>query len=284
MVKDTAIRDGVLVDLAEEEMEGEDSQTGHPKQAPPFAGRSDIPQSPKMRTLLLRRTSADLNGNMVRTTIPVKANLEDMRDHLKNLGPSNPASNPKATRVSAVKIKPGAAPQPRSGSIDVMPPELHDGDDDDENENESTSLLRPQLTVKDGVQALHQSYQDSLRTGRGDSRNPAVGTTDHDKHLPSKENDRPRTGRTTSSEENTSPTEGGEVGPIVRRRGHVRSGSITENIVEAGGIRKVVLEANSSSESEGDADLSRSTGSISDGDKSSTSNKKKNRRRTCGPL
>lgn len=281
MVKDTAIKDGVLVDLAEEEMEGLESQ-GHPKQAPPFAGRSDMPQSPKMRTLLLRRTSADLNGNMVRTTVPVKANLEDMRDHLKNLGPSNPASNPKATRVSAVKIKPGATLQPRSGSIDAMPPDLHDGEDDDE--NESTSLLRPQLTVKDGVQALHQSYHDSLLSGRGDSRSPAVGTTEYDKHLTSKENDRPRTGRTTSSEDNKSPTESGDAGPTVRRRGHVRSGSITENIVEAGGIRKVVLEANSSSESEGDADLSRSTGSISDGDKSSSSNKKKNRRRTCGPL
>ncbi|KAJ2975645.1 hypothetical protein NUW58_g8298 [Xylaria curta] len=278
MVKDTAIKDGMLVDLAEEEVEGTNDQLDIHRRAPSVNGRSEasvLSQSPKT-TLLFRRTSTDQNGKTVHTTVPVKANLEDMRDHLKNLGPSNPASNPKTTRVSAVKIKPGSATpliQPESGFVGVITESLDNGAD------ERTSLLRPQLTAKDGVQALHQSHYGSPNSGRGDTPKPTVITAYADQ--PSgKESDTRQTSSATSSEDSGSPTDGGEGERIVRRRGHVRSGSITENIVEAGGVRKVVLEANSSSESEkDDTNHSRTTGTASDGDKSSTS-KKKNRRRT----
>ncbi|KAI1175194.1 DUF21-domain-containing protein [Nemania sp. FL0916] len=277
MVKDTTVRDGVLVDLAEEETEGRDNRPNQPYRTQSLSARSETPAlstSPKTTTLLLRRTSADHNGKVMHSTVPIKANLEDMRDHFKNLGPSNPASNPKSTRVSAVKIKPGSTAipmiQPTSDSIDAIL------EDPDGRADEYTSLLRPQLTAKDGVQALHQSYYGSPHSGKGDSQKYTVEAADSQ---PSgKENGAPQTGQTTSSEEVTSPTESGEAEPIVRRRGHVRSGSITENIVEAGGIRKVVLEANSSSGSEDeDADQSPILGTTSDGDKSP--GKKKNRRK-----
>ncbi|KAJ8127970.1 hypothetical protein O1611_g5666 [Lasiodiplodia mahajangana] len=280
MVKDIATRDGMLVDLAEEgEVETGDT-LGQYKRASSLNGRPEatvISQSPKTTTtLLLRRTSADQNGKTVHTTVPVKTNLEDMRDHFKNLGPSNPASNPKSTRVSAVKIKPGtnATPtvHPASGSIDAIP------EDSESIVNEYTSLLRPQLSAKDGVQALHHSYYESPKPGKGDLHKPTVVASDE--NLPLGKENMSRTRPTTSSsEDNPSATESGGAEPIVRRRGHVRSGSITENIVEAGGIRKVVLEANSSSGSEDeDADQSRTPGTPSDGDKPSSS-KKKNRRK-----
>ncbi|KAI8949013.1 hypothetical protein F4801DRAFT_554999 [Xylaria longipes] len=283
MIKDTAVKDGVLLDLAEEDAEREDDQSSQLKPPPSLHGRSEtafLSQSPKA-TLLLRRTSEDQNGKTVHTTVPVKANFEDMRDHLKNLGPSNPASNPKTTRVSAVKIKPGLAASPpihapihpRSSLVDVIL------EDPSSTADERTSLLRPQLTAKDGVQALHHSHYGSDTSERGDLAKPTVVTADISK-LPGKENTDSQTAQATSSESTTSPTDSGEAEPIVRRRGHVRSGSITENIVEAGGIRKVVLEANSSSDSEGDgANQSRTTGTTSDADKSSISNKKKNRRK-----
>ncbi|KAI1124724.1 hypothetical protein F5Y10DRAFT_22904 [Nemania abortiva] len=279
MVKDTAMKDGMLVDLAEEETEGIGDPPSQYKRSSSLNGRSEAPvvsQSPKTTTtLLLRRTSADQNGKPVHTTVPVKANFEDMRDHLKNLGPSNPASNPKSTRVSAVKIKPGpnATPivQPTLGPIDAVL------EDSESITDEYTNLLRPQLTAKDGVQALHHSYYGSSNAG-GDLHKPTVVAAD-DSVRPGKENT-PRTRpATSSSEDNQSATESGGTEPIVRRRGHVRSGSITENIVEAGGIRKVVLEANSSSGSEDDAgDQSRTPRTSSDGDRSSSS-KKKNRRK-----
>ncbi|KAI0969535.1 hypothetical protein F4678DRAFT_439101 [Xylaria arbuscula] len=274
MVKDTAVKDGVLVDLAEEEAEeGAENQN---KRNSSQNGRSEgsiLSQSPMTTTLLLRRTSADQNGKTVHTTVPVKTNLEDMRDHFKNLGPSNPASNPKSTRVSAVKIKPGptnaSTVLPISGSIDVI---REDGGVD-----ERTSLLRPQVVAKDGIQALQHSQYGSPSSAKGDIQKPTVVTVD-DSQLPGKENGIPLARRSTSSEGSTSLTEGGETEPIVRRRGHVRTGSITENIVASGGVRKVVLEANSSSESEDYGN--RTPGSPSDGDKSSANKKKKNRRKT----
>ena len=228
-----------------------------------------------MTTILLRRTSADHNGKMVHTTVPVKTNLEDMRDHLKNLGPSNPASNPKSTRVSAVKIKPG----PNAHSP-AQPPSIPTGavqEDLNNRVDERTGLLRPQLTVKDGAQALHHSQYGSAfaSPARGDWQNPSINTVDGPQ-APGRGSDTPRTRQSTSSEGTSSPTDG-EVEAILRRRGHVRSGSITENIVEAGGVRKVVLEANSSSESEGENNSAPST--PSEANKSLT-DKKKNRRRT----
>ncbi|KAI0449097.1 hypothetical protein F5B21DRAFT_495380 [Xylaria acuta] len=279
MVKDTAVKDGVLVDLAEEDMVGQNDESSQLKRTPSQNGRSEasfLSQSPKA-TLLLRRTSADQNGKTVHTTVPVKANFEDMRDHLRNLGPSNPASNPKTTRVSAVKIKPGLAASPPIhppfAFVDIIP------EDSNSRADERTSLLRPQLTAKDGVRALHHSHYGSETSGRGDLTKPTDVTTDISQPL-GKENYIPQTGQTTSSEGTTSPTDGGEAERTVRRRGHVRSGSITENIVEAGGIRKVVLEANSSSESEEDStNQSRTIGITSDADKSSTGKKKKNRRK-----
>ncbi|KAI0413158.1 hypothetical protein F5X98DRAFT_352840 [Xylaria grammica] len=274
MIRDTAIRDGTLIDLADEWYEGKDDQSGQTRRSSSINGRSEasaLSQSP-MTTLLLRRTSADQNGKMVHTTVPVKTNLEDMRDHFKNLGPSNPASNPKSTRVSAVKIKPGSTTtptvQPASGSIDVILEDPHSGAD------ERTSLLRPQLTAKDGVQALHQSQYGSPR---GDFQKPTAVTAEDSQPL-GKENNIPRTRQSTSSDGTTSLTDSGEAEPVIRRRGHVRSGSITENIVEAGGVRKVVLEANSSSESEEDNE-SRPPGTPSDGDKSSAGKKKKKNNR-----
>ncbi|GAP88348.1 putative duf21 and cbs domain protein [Rosellinia necatrix] len=280
MVKDVAIRDGTLIDLAEEVVEGADNQIIQQNQNSSLNVKPEghsLSQSPRMTTLLLRRTSADLNGNMVTTTVPVKTNLDDMRDHFKSLGPSNPASNPKTTRVSAVKIKPGSTAtqlaQPRFGSIEALPGDIHIEVD------ENTSLLRPQLTVKDGVQALQQSYQGSPNSDR-ELPKPALVTADDDRQLPRKENYTQRTRQGTSSEDTSSPTGSDEIEPIARRRGYVRSGSITENIVEAGGIRKVVLEANSSSESEdNDAERGNTTGTASDADKSPTNKKKKNRRK-----
>ncbi|KAI1148103.1 hypothetical protein F4825DRAFT_434964 [Nemania diffusa] len=278
MVKDTAVRDGVLVDLADEEGEGAGDPPSQHKRTSSLSGRPEtLSQSPKTTTLLMRKASADQNGKTVHTTVPVKANLEDMRDQFKNLGPSNPASNPKSTRVSAVKIKPGpnATPivQPMSGSIEIIP------EDSESIANEFTALLRPQLTAKDGVQALHRSQYGSPNSEGGDLRKPTIVTVD-DSRQPGKENQTSRTKQvTSSSEDNQSPTESGGAEPLVRRRGHVRSGSITENIVEAGGIRKVVLEANSSSGSENDdIDQRRTPGTPSDGDRSSSS-KKKNRRK-----
>ena len=64
--------------------------------------------SPK--TTFLRRASSGMDGN----TIAVRGNMNDMREHLKHLGPSNLASRPKSTRYNTVKIKSALGPRSES--------------------------------------------------------------------------------------------------------------------------------------------------------------------------
>ncbi|KAH8904463.1 DUF21-domain-containing protein, partial [Coniochaeta sp. PMI_546] len=66
-----------------------------------------LSSSPRAATVMMRRSSAGIDGQMVKSTVPIRANLEEMRQHLRHLGPSNPATNPKNTRSTTVKIKPG---------------------------------------------------------------------------------------------------------------------------------------------------------------------------------
>ncbi|KAI1827383.1 hypothetical protein F4861DRAFT_407142 [Xylaria intraflava] len=271
-IKDGAlmeIRDGALIDLAEEEVEGTENPLGRLSQRPSFSGRSSetpVLGHSKTTTLLLRRSSTDQDDRVVHTTVPVRATLDDMRDHFKNLGPSNPASNPKSTRVSAVKIKPGfgssLSAERRSESVDIVGG-LHRETD------ERASLLRPQLAAKDAVQALHHNHYDSPDSGR---------TAGEGGHSLSREiSTRSKSGK--FSDDNLSPTDSDKGDPTMRRRGRVRSGSITESIVEAGGIRKVVLETNSFSDTDDDIDPSPTSGSAYNGDRSSTSRAKRSRRK-----
>ncbi|KAI1327416.1 DUF21-domain-containing protein [Xylariaceae sp. FL0255] len=191
-----------------------------------------------------RRSSTGEDGIVVRTTVPVKSNFEDIRDSLKYLGPSNRASNPKSTRVSAVKIKPGSAIHPRADSTvtETIPEDAHDGADE-----RSTLLGRP-VIARDGIQALHQSFYGAPPTGRETPQKSTLLPNDDPQSSAEDSNSQTREG--TSSEETIAQRDSTDSDPNNRRRRLVRSGSITENVVEAGGVRKVVLEANYSSGSE----------------------------------
>ncbi|KAI1812403.1 DUF21-domain-containing protein [Poronia punctata] len=280
-MKDAGIRNGVLIDLAENQEEDGDFRPGRTTRTSSLGGRSETPglsRSPKT-ALLLRRSSADPEGRTVHSTVPSKANYEDMKDHFKNLGPSNPASNPKSTRVSAVKIKPGSGStpfvRPSSGRDITVTEDLNMVAD------EQTSLLRPHLTVKDATQALHQSRYGSPNSGQLSGKTEAI--PGDGSQLSDKGRDSPRGKLSASSSSDSSQIDGIETDLIARKRGYVRSGSITENIVEAGGIRKVVLEANTSSESEGeDGGQSRGTSTASEGTKSSGGGKKNKRKNRKG--
>jgi metal transporter CNNM len=61
---------------------------------------SDIGRSPVTK-FSRRRNSGGIES------FPVSNKPDDLRAHLKHLGPSNVASRPKSTRFNAVKIKPG---------------------------------------------------------------------------------------------------------------------------------------------------------------------------------
>lgn len=237
-----------------------------------------------LSTLLLRRSSAGIDGRM--ENVSVRASFDDIKQHLKHLGPSNPASNPKTTRSTTVKIKPGIVvhEQPRSGS--TVEEAIHEAPQDEE-EDETTSLLRGKLIPKDGAHALASSYG---ATGAGplsrslDNSQPSaplintIDTTNQEDQAtqtsahPSTTN-LPATAATTATTATTAPmerelrskksgsgksTSGSEaelvdspVGPYGHRKGlFARSGSITEQVVETRGIKKTVLETTSSNEDE----------------------------------
>ncbi|KAI0395260.1 DUF21-domain-containing protein [Xylariaceae sp. FL0594] len=276
LVRDAAMRHGVLVDLAEEEEGTTDDRPRRHTRTSSLIERSETPAStPSQKTsLLMRRSSADLEGRMSQ-----RANFEDLR-HLKNLGPSNPASNPKSTRVSAVKIKPGAG-----SSASARPSsDGRDSEDVPVAGDDQTSLLLSHITSKDGTQALQNSRLGSPSSSKFASTKPSAipwnGSQALDRRSPSPRAKGPLLSPygSLSASRSASSLEADGSG---RKTGYVRSGSITENIVEAGGIRKVVLEANSSSESESDdGDRSGRVSAASDGDKSSMGSRRRHRKRT----
>jgi metal transporter CNNM len=214
---------------------------------------------------------------MIKATVPVRANLEDIKQHLKHLGPSNPATNPNKTRSTTVKIKPGSGAhlaQLRSGASAERASEevaMEEGD-------ETTRLLRPELSGKDGIQALGQQSYGSVGPAMPLHLSPRANDvpilileageqadkstqTSNDCDRKSSEtatgaaasNQQPgqhlhQQSSTSPSGESASSTPTGNT--LVPKRPYVRSGSITENIIESGGVRKVVLEMASSTDEE----------------------------------
>ncbi|KAH6617055.1 hypothetical protein F5144DRAFT_381724 [Chaetomium tenue] len=248
--------------------------------------------SPKTATLMMRRSSAGLDGQFLKTTVPVRANFEDIRQHLKHLGPSNPATNPNKTRSTTVKIKPGSgAPsaQPRSASA------TQPGSDETPTEegDETTSLLKPQISGKDGVQALRQTYGsvspaitvqlapqsngipeltldaeeqvdkstqtpdqpdlidlDSEETAAGPVRSQQQQQQQRELSPSQPKRKRPSSSGESANSANSAEDKKTDTNTLVLQRPYVRSGSITENVIESRGVRKVVLETTSSNDDE----------------------------------
>lgn len=212
----------------------------------------------------MRRSSAGQDGKMVRTTVPVKANYEQMKDHLKHLGPSNPASNPKSTKVQSVKIKPGGGSQTRSGSVATEAP---DSQNDTDGVNERTSLLRPPPSGNEGHRGSLQSYTSPLQTSEPSNREdvepfpetPKLLITTNTDAQDVETNAQIQTVGSSVSLAGSSKSivsslnSGAGLSTAERqrvKRGYVRSGSITETEVNTGGVRKFVLEATSSGDDE----------------------------------
>ena len=230
--------------------------------------------SPKTATLMMRRSSAGLDGQFVRTAVPVRTNIDDIKQHLKHLGPSNPATNPNKTRSTTVKIKPGSgihAAHPRSASVTEPGTEdlvMEEGD-------ETTSLLKPHTAAKDGVQAVGQTYgsvspaitvqlapqSNGLSTlildteehitqametsgygSQADLTTPeSVTPTQQQQASPPQQQQPSQQLRSSSSGESASSMKTDHT-LVAKPLPFVRSGSITENVVESRGVRKVVLQ------------------------------------------
>lgn len=217
----------------------------------------ELSSSPKKPPHLRRPSSA--NGTSDQST---PKRLTD-RDHLKHLGPSNLASRPRQTRYNTVKIKPGggnsvpdtaklqdSAETPRSLSMSTAPAAPQGG--------VGAGLLQSAgKDAKDGVLALQAGY-GTIGSTPPDSKRPK---TPSKPSTPIKSNeDTPTNRRPAPSTSKSRPTSQSTLGSLQSRdspprsgtkRGAVRSGSITENIIDRDGIKKVVLETTSSSDDSG---------------------------------
>ncbi len=188
------------------------------------------------------------------------------QDKFKHLGPSNLASRPRQTRYNTVKIKPGG------GSLGDASAKPHGTQDTPRTQSVSAApegglgvgvLNSAGKDASDGVLAVQAGYgsmdrspprtpaKTSVTSNKGvqADRNGPVGqdTTEEERSRPN-DTKRPTPGRSQShSTIGSLPSRNGSQSPN-NKKVVARSGSITENIVEARGIKKVVLEATSSSD------------------------------------
>lgn len=204
--------------------------------------------SPK--TTFMRRSSSGAGNSVVQ----VRGNANDMREHLKHLGPSNLASRPKTTRFQTVKIKPGQKNDLSVGPLIVEEPYR---DDPSPQGGEGAGLLmNAGKGASDGVQALMQGYgsMDRPLTSSSSKRHESAdGAAQRDGPSSPKQDGFTATGiKRNESSDTLASLRSQNEDSNRRRKTDARSGSITENIVEVGGIRKVVLKMSSSSEEDKD--------------------------------
>ena len=186
-------------------------------------------------------------------------------DQFRHLGPSNLASRPRQTRYNTVKIKPGggslaenvikANGAKNDGSplaVSIASPAPHGG--------AGTGLLSSAgKNASDGVLAVQQGYGTIGGTspkhpdGGGQTGLSAAAQANPSTTIPEEEPHRQRSKASTKEHSDSESTIGSlkrkDVSPRhMKERGTARSGSITEQIIDLGGVRKVVLETTSSSE------------------------------------
>ena len=206
-----------------------------------------------------------------------RGSAADLRTLSKHLGPSNPASRPRQTRYQSVKIKPGSN---ASDDGRVTGGRLSEGNSQrrsslsTDDHPEAQTVNPAGKPAKDGVLAVQKGYGSIMspkvaRSGDGGGVGSNGQSATNLPNLPSKTKQlSPSSGqgeasvasRSQSSSSNGSRSTLGALPDRSQvRRGRkltVRSGNITENVVEAGGIRKVVLEPANSPEEGKDGESS----------------------------
>ncbi|KAI9890014.1 MAG: hypothetical protein M1814_004530 [Vezdaea aestivalis] len=270
----------------------------HPQ--PRRASKGSITEfgSPK-KTFNLRRSSSTTGA------APMAYNSTEVREHLRHLGPSNLASRPKTTRYNTVKIKPGpSVPDDQNTSSSPQPPQsatttpVHYSDTDTLSGGVGAGLLASAgREARDGVQAVQSGYGSMDNSSSVVSSSP-LETTSKDRAVQTSsaliaplaaiaDEHSPETMKRTGSHSTIASLYSRESkSPSGRaRRLGARSGSITENIIDSGGVRKVILETTSSSDDPEESQMEQIDGPSSRPEStatSSTNSKSKKRRKKKG--
>jgi metal transporter CNNM len=241
---------------------------------PSKAKSSDRNASPRHAAFPMRRRSSATDHK------PQRYSSEEVREHLKHLGPSNLASRPKATRSTTVKIKPGnargnSASQAADDGYGTPTRRISESASDYQGGVGEGLLTSAGKEASDAVQALQQGYRShngsptksrpstsaskcvqadstDLIDIHGEDGDAAPNSNGRGRQVRQSSYGRGRDSRSTSTLRSLPRKETKSESPKQAHRGPARSGSITENIIDVNGIRKVVLQTNSSSSNDED--------------------------------
>ncbi|KAK5113334.1 hypothetical protein LTR62_003433 [Meristemomyces frigidus] len=205
------------------------------------------------------------------------SNPTDLREHLKHLGPSNLATRPRATKYQSVKIKPGVGTipegQPTTTGVDTARSRSLSID---RTNGERSPLLDSGKGASNGVSALTTGYGTNDGSIAGRLRGMSEGASQNSPREASKvaeENTTSPPAKEPSTEREADRDEEMQIPPKLivgqngesydadtvgqmeapsnsgrsRSRRAARSGSITETTVDVNGLKKVVLDLQSSS-------------------------------------
>ena len=203
----------------------------------------------------MRLQTSDKNSDSTDCFLTHRGTTDEIREHLKHLGPSNLASRPRQTRYQNVKIKRASGSPSRSGHTDMDSGHSTSGSQVVNNTSTGLAggigagLLQSGIDARDGVHAVKLGY--------GTMNNRASDNAVLELAIPEavhEQDDKPpsRTSVATSTTSSSRLEEQTRLGSGYLHKGPARSGSITEQIVDVNGIRKVVLHTTSSNTSSDD--------------------------------
>lgn len=203
---------------------------GDPSANDTNASNTNVPPSPLVAAI----DSNDANGagNVTRRTSLQQIPL-DVMAHLKHLGPSNLASNPKKTMSKTIKIK--------SGSMDegVMKPSTR------LNRSDSTASNRSMRPGSRGYGALVSAGEGGLGDNT-DDQPPLITLNESldNNHVGENHNH----GQSHSRHGSDVQSQSGDAEMVAAMRKVARSGSLVEKKKTSGGVPKTVIETTSSEE------------------------------------
>ncbi|KAI4606176.1 hypothetical protein J4E83_010197 [Alternaria metachromatica] len=297
-------RGKVVTDIPRKPSEAQavDSETDAEQNGKPAPRKTSLPEMPEGHpkpSFLIRRRSSGSKG----AGSPLRSDDPTVMQHLKHLGPSNVATRPKQTRINTVKIKPGQTastpdipktiPEDSQAPTEATPTEgviTQDSHAPEGGIGEGL-LASAGREASDGVHSVAVGYgtmapsgdRMSWRSGRSGMRehdeeptSPKGGANEDDENthlLVDNRNENGENGETNRSRARSVSTiaslrsmRSRSRSPL-KKRHTARSGSISENVVDVNGIKKIVLETTSSSDSEEKANGSQVDGQ--DGEKHS---------------
>ncbi|PLB55579.1 DUF21-domain-containing protein [Aspergillus steynii IBT 23096] len=223
-------------------------------------GRRSSVEAPLPR-FQLRRQHQDKSSESPDGWVTQRGTTDEIREHLKHLGPSNLASRPRHTRYQSVKIKRAGGSPTRSGQTDG-----ESALSTSSGHRRASSLGLPGgigagllqsggLDARDGAHALRLGYDTMSHTPAADTGTQTKDGSGISIPEPVRE-EQDEYGRSAGSSAaisiwSSDSRSHDRLKPSnYQHQGPARSGSITEQVVDVNGIRKVVLHTTSTSSSD----------------------------------